>query len=116
MPPDSSKPQKTKDNKQELLRQQYLQDKLHQQEGLHRLSKTDEYQLHLKPLLQRAVVNKWLDPADFKTLEHFHKAYSESFGRAKAYQEIMDMIDNAHHRIDDIKKQQAIKTASTYEI
>lgn len=61
-------------------------------EALYRLSQTKEYQEYLKPILEEQFQNKWLDPAQFKTLEEFHKAYSEAYGRAQAYKEIFNFI------------------------
>jgi hypothetical protein len=64
-------------------------------EGLHRISQSTEYQEYLKPLLQEQFQNKWLDPAQFNSLEEFHKAYSEAWGRAQAYKEIYNMLESA---------------------
>ena len=64
-------------------------------EALDRISKLQEYQEHLRPILINAQQNKWLEPEKFKTLDQFHKAYSEVYGRAKAFGEIQTMIDGA---------------------
>lgn len=41
----------------------------------------------------------------FKTYEAFHKAYTEEYGRAIAYQEMMVMLDNAGAMATNIAKQ-----------
>ena len=58
----------------------------------------------LLPLLKSALLNKWLEPSAFKTQEEFFKAYTESHGRAKAYKEIIDLIEASPSKIDSIRK------------
>lgn len=64
-------------------------------QALNRLCKSTDYQQHLKPYLQQAFSNKWIDPSQFKTLGEFHKSYTENFGKATAFQEIIDLLDSA---------------------
>lgn len=66
-------------------------------------------------MLEAQFQNKWLDPAQFKTLKEFHKAYSESFGRAMAYKEIADKLDKAKATYQEIKKKIDSPTKS-YEL
>ena len=60
--------------------------------------------MYLLPKLKQALLNKWLEPSTFKTQEEFFKAYTEAHGRAKAYKEIIDLIENSEARIASIKK------------
>ena len=82
-----------------------LTQELKKQEALERISKSQDYQEYLKPILESAVKNKWLDPSEFKSLEEFHKAYSESFGRASAFRELMMILDNAGTMARNISEQ-----------
>jgi hypothetical protein len=46
-------------------------------------------------MLEHQVSNKWLDPAEFDSFEKFHKAYAEVYGKAKAFEEIINMLSGA---------------------
>src|SRR3990167_10843489 len=86
MSKNSSKtPLKTSDSGTQVdtLRKSRLKVYLKQQEALYRICQSKDYQEFLKPILQAAFHNKWLDPAQqdkegkllFQTLEQFHRAY-----------------------------------------
>lgn len=81
-----------------------LNKELKKWEAFYQLSQTKQYKEYLKPLLEQTQ-NKWLDPAQFKTVEEFHKAYSESWGRAKAFTELLNWFDNSEPMITQITKQ-----------
>lgn len=49
--------------------------------------------------------NKWPDPSQAKTVEEFHKQYSEQYGRAMAYQEIFNMLEQADKMARNIAEQ-----------
>lgn len=70
-------------------------EKLAEWEGLMRIEKSQDYQLYLKPILEKAFQNKWPDPSKAMTYEEFHKQYAEQYGRAMAYQEITTLLENA---------------------
>lgn len=80
-----------------------LRSQLTRWEGLSRICKGQDYQLYLKPILEQAFQNKWLDPNSldkegkplFPTMEAFHKAYSEEWGQAKAFKEVYNILENA---------------------
>lgn len=38
---------------------------------------------------------KWVDPSQAKTIEEFHKQYTEQYGRAMAFQEVYNMLESA---------------------
>jgi len=81
-----------------------LQKELKLQEGLSRVRASDDFQNYLLPILERAAHNKWVNPVEFEDKEAFFKAYTESFMRAKAYEEIIQILEDASVRIDDIAK------------
>ena len=97
-------------NKQE--KKTHLREKLQFWEALNRLSKMEEYKDYLRPRLQEAFNNRWIDPNQvdengqplFDTYEAFHKAYTEMRGKAVAYQEITNMIDGASAMVEQISK------------
>lgn len=93
---------------------QILKQQLPKWEAFHRLSQQPEYKEYLRPLLQQAQVNKWLNPEEFPNLKAFHKAYTESHGRAKAYAEIQNILEGAEKMIENIKKQMK-DPAKSYE-
>ena len=72
-----------------------LKTKLKQMEGLTRICKSQDYQEYLKPILQEAFNNKWPDPTKAVSVEEFHKQYSEQYGRAMAYRELYNILENA---------------------
>ena len=88
-------------------------------EALDRMCQSPEYQEHLKPILINAQINKWLDPDQldkqgkpiFPNLKAFHKAYAESYGKAKAFGEIQTMIDGASAMIKSLANVESKKTA-----
>lgn len=65
------------------------------------MAKSEEYLRFLKPILEQALNNKWPDPAQ----EGFERKYIIDFSRAKAFQEIYLMLENAETHILNIKKQ-----------
>lgn len=50
------------------------------------------------------MTNKWPDPSKFASKDEFFKAYTELYGKAKAFQEIIDMVNNAPQKITDLAK------------
>ena len=82
-----------------------LQGEYNRQEALHRLSQQEEYRQYLKPLLEQALYNKWLDPSEFNDNESFKKAYDEMFGRMRAFKELHELIEGAKDRAATIKKE-----------
>ena len=103
MPKDSLRQSKREESLS--LRKQELRQALAQQEALYRLSQMPEWQIHLKPLLNLQLTNKWLDPLAYKTKEEFFDAYTHMHARAVAYQEVVDIVDRSAQKIEDIKKQ-----------
>ena len=104
-------------NLEDRLKEAKLQEFKEQakfQEGLNRLHKSADYQEFLLPKLQSAANNKWVDPTKFETKEAFFKAYTEAFGRAKAFQEIIDLLANSEAQLLRITK--AMSGESKYEI
>ncbi len=72
-----------------------IKTKLKEWEGLMRIYKSQDYQLYLKPILEKAFQNLWPDPTESKTYEEFYKQYTEQRGRAMAYKEIYNLLENA---------------------
>ena len=87
--------------KQKLLQ---FKEELQVQEAFHRINKLEDYREHLLPKLQAAATNLWVDPAKFPDQQAFFKAYTESYGRARAYQEIIDLLASSEARISAITK------------
>lgn len=96
-------------------RQVQLQKELPQLEALFRLKQQQEWVMYLKPLLSLQLTNKWLDPTKYPSNEEFIRAYDAMYGRAIAYQEIIDLIDSSESRIEEIKRQLEI-TEKSYGI
>lgn len=82
-----------------------LQQELTPLEAFYRLKQQSEWEMYLKPLLSRQLTNKWLDPTKYPSNEEFIRAYDAMYGRALAYQEIIDLIDKSDVRIEEIKRQ-----------
>ena len=74
-------------------------------EGLHRIAQSEDYKEYLKPILEGAFHNKWVDPASAETSEQFFKQYTEAYGRANAYKEIFTMLDQAGEMAINLAKQ-----------
>ena len=91
-------------------------------QALSRLGKSKDYLEFLKPILEAVQHNKWLDPDQqdqqgkplFPDLQSFHKAYTEVYGKAKAFGELQTMIEMADAMIDNIAKQE--KNKKSYEL
>lgn len=82
-----------------------VKEKLQEWEGLMRLQKSQDYQLYLKPILERAFQNLWPAPSESKTYEEFHKQYVEQWGRAMAYKELFNLLENAEALVNQLTKQ-----------
>ena len=91
-----------------------LRAELEKQEALSRLNKLEDYRKYLLPLLQGAVSNKWLEPSEFKTKEEFYKAYTDAYGRAKAFSEIISILETAEASAERTIK--AMDPETKYEI
>ena len=82
-------------------------------EALNRIAHSQDYQKFLKPILENAFHNSWMDPNQldkngrplFPTHEAFHKAYTEQYGRAVAYKELYNMLDGAGAVLENVAKQ-----------
>ena len=74
-------------------------------EGRYRLSKSEDYQLYLKPLLMEAFNNLWPDPTQAKSAEEFHKQYSEAWGKAMAYKELYNLLNSSEAMVEALSKQ-----------
>jgi len=94
----SNRKYQAKQDSPQVLR---LKQELHKWEGLNLLAHNQEYQTYLKPLLQQAFHNKWPDPAQ----EDFDRKYIIEFSRAKAYEEIYNMLEMAEEMIKNLTKQ-----------
>src|SRR3990167_86035 len=108
MSKNSSKtPLKTSDlgTQADILKKSKLKDYLHQLEALNRICQSEDYRLHLKPILEAQFHNKWLAPEQFPSLKEFHKAYVEVQKRAEAYKEVRDLIETAEVNIINVTKQ-----------
>jgi len=55
-------------------------------------------------MLEHQVNNKWLDPAEFDSIEKFHKAYTEVYGKAKAFEEIISILNGANEMAKKTKE------------
>jgi hypothetical protein len=94
----SNRKSKVSQDSPKLIR---LKQELLKWEGLNLLSHNQEYRTYLKPLLQAAFHNKWPDPAQ----EDFDRKYIIEFSRAKAYEEIYNMLEMAETMIKSLTKQ-----------
>lgn len=103
------------DNQHNQDNQERSRQELQRQQALQRLNSSEDYQKYLKPLLEAQVLNKWLDPSSFPTFESFHKAYSESFGRAAAFKEVLAYMSTAEAKIKVISDQLAGNLTKPYE-
>lgn len=71
-------------------------------QGLHRVWINPDFQQFLLPRLKQD--NKWLDPQDFKDDKEFQRAYNVTWARAKASDEIIELLQGADQRARDIQK------------
>jgi len=78
-----------------------LKQELGKWEAFNRLQGNPDYQQYLKPLLQQALNNLWPDPAQ----PDFEKKYHIEYARAKAYQEIYNILETSKTMIENIRKQ-----------
>ena len=89
-----------------------LQQELPQLEAFYRLSKMPEWEMYLKPLLNQALTNKWLDPTKYSSDADFIRAYNQAHGRMVAYKEIILMVESASQRVEEIKRQLEVSDKS----
>lgn len=66
-------------------------------------------------MLQRTQ-NLWPDPAEAKSVEEFHKQYTEHYGRAMAFKEIFSMLETADEMARNLAKQKAKTKDKSYAI
>jgi hypothetical protein len=74
-----------------------------------------EWEMYLKPQLNQALTNKWLDPNLDEADEVFRRKYNHAHARMEAFKELIKMIDGADQRIEEIKHQLEVST-KTYAI
>lgn len=82
-------------------------------EAFHRIYKSQDYQEFLKPYLEKAFYNTWMNPSELNTNgdpkfpdeKSFHKAYSEQYFRAIAYKELFNMLSSAASVVENYAKQ-----------
>jgi hypothetical protein len=82
-----------------------LQESLNREESLFRLAKQEDYQLTLRPLLQQETQIQWLNPQDYPNKEAFQEAYNLAFSKAKAYENILNLLDGSGKRAEAIRKE-----------
>jgi hypothetical protein len=90
-----------KPKSQDSPRLTLLKQELLKWEAFNRICKSEDYLLYLKPLLQQALNNKWPDPAQ----QDFDKKYIIEYSRAKAYEEIFNLMELAEGMIKNLRKQ-----------
>ena len=61
--------------------------------------------MYLKPQLSQALSNKWLDPSLDEDDVVFRRKYSHAHARMQAFKEIIDLVDTAGQRVEEIKHQ-----------
>ena len=96
-----------------MNKKQILKEEMRKWEALNRIYNSEDYQTHLKPILEQAFYNSWMNPSElnedgtpkFASLEAFHKAYTEQYGRAIAYKELFNMLSNAGSVLENLTKQ-----------
>jgi hypothetical protein len=105
-------------NKQDNLKKRQQLEQLKKWEGLARIAQSEDYLNHLKPLLSDAFNNKWLDPASSTNYQDFHKQYTELYGRAMAYQELYNTLENSKAMVVKVSEQVNSKEGgpSKYEL
>ena len=91
--------------KQPTQRQLLLKRDLAPLEAYSRLHKSPEWEMYLKPQLSQALTNKWLDPTKYPSDPEFIRAYNQAHARAMAYKEVIDLVEGADQRIEEIKRQ-----------
>ena len=90
-----------------------LKKEMQKWEALHRISQSKDYTEYLKPILEAAFQNTWMNPNEltdsgepkFPNYESFHKAYTEQYGRAIAYKELYNMLSGAGAVLENLTKQ-----------
>lgn len=90
-----------------------LKQEMQKWEALNRIFHSKDYQEYLKPILEGAFYNSWLNPNEldkegrplFPTQEAFHKAYTEQYGRAIAYKELFNLLAGAGSVLENLSKQ-----------
>ena len=87
-----------------------LQQQLPQLEALSRLSKMPEWVMYLKPHLNQALSNKWLDPSLDEDDTTFRRKYSHAHARMEAFKELITMVDSSDQRIEEINRQLEVAT------
>ena len=112
---------KQEENTSKRSKQALKSPEIQRWEALNRIRESEDYQQHLKPILEAAQLNKWLDPNQldkqgqplFPTVKEFHKVYTEAYGRAKAFEELQIMIDGSQKILENLSEQTLKK--SKYE-
>lgn len=83
-----------------------LKKQLNFAEALFRIYKSDDFQTHLLPLLDKVISSSyWPNPADYKTNEEFMIAYNSMYGKTKAYEEFLRLFTGAESQINSIREQ-----------
>jgi ribosome-binding ATPase YchF (GTP1/OBG family) len=88
-------------HKQDSQRQILLKQELLKWEAFNRLAQSQDYLQYLKPVLQQALTNKWPDPLQ----TNFGDAYKVEYARAKAFEEIINIMASAESMIKNLVKQ-----------
>lgn len=65
---------------------------LHLQEALNRIYMSDDFQIHVLPIIKKAISNdNWINPLE----EDFHKKYVYAYALTQAYKEILNVFKNS---------------------
>ena len=79
-----------------------LTKQLQVQMAYQRIWHSKDFQEYLLPQLTQD--NRWLDPQEFKDNAEFQRAYEISWARARAFTELITMLETAEDRIADTTK------------
>lgn len=98
------------------MKKSAIKSQLEEASALSRLAESEEFQRHLKPILQAATLNKWIDPSTFPDREKFFEAYQYNRAKASVYSDLISFLESQKARATKLSekaksgdKQYAIK-------
>lgn len=81
-----------------------IKSQLEEASALSRLADSEEFQRHLKPILEAATVNKWIDPSTFPDKEKFFEAYEYNRAKASVYSDLIAFLQSQKARAEKLSE------------
>lgn len=81
-----------------------VKQQLEEASALARLAQSEEFVRYLKPILEAATVNKWIDPATFPDKDKFFEAYEYNRAKASVYSDLIAFLEAQKARSEKLSE------------